>query len=103
MGLVEIVVEAEAKLVVELMALTAVETVIELEVVLPTVVIVEVNNELVVTTEGKSDVSAEVELETTLVKGTEELRLLDSWYKLSPFGPPQISILFAAHAILPTM
>jgi hypothetical protein len=102
-GLVEIVVEAEAKLVVELMALTAVETVIELEVVLPTVVIVEVNNELVVTTEGKSDVSTEVELETTLVKGTEELRLLDSWYKLSPFGPPQISILFAAHAILPTM
>lgn len=52
---------------------------------------------------GKSDVGAEVELETALVKDTEELGLLDSWYKLSPFGPPQISILFAAHAILPTM
>jgi hypothetical protein len=51
----------------------------------------------------KSDVGAEVELETALVRGTEELRLLDSWCKLSPFGPPQISILFAAHAILPTM
>ena len=47
----------------------------------------------------KSDVGAEIELETA---GTEELRLLDSWYKLSAFGPPQISILFAAHAILPT-
>jgi len=52
---------------------------------------------------AKSDVGAEVELETALVKDTEELGLLDSWYKLSPFGPPQISILFAAHAILPTM
>jgi hypothetical protein len=51
----------------------------------------------------KLDVGAEVELETALVKGTEELRLLDSWYKLSPLGPPQISVLFAAHAILPTV
>jgi len=34
--------------------------------------------ELVVTTKTKSDVGAEVELETALVKGTEELRLLDS-------------------------
>ena len=97
------VAEVEAKLVVELMALTAVEAVIELEVVLPTAPVVEVNNELAVTTEDKSDVSAKVELETALVKGTEELKLLDSWYKLSPFGPPQISILFAVHAILPMM
>jgi hypothetical protein len=35
----------------------------------------------------KLDVGAEVELEAALVKGTEELRLLDSWYKLSLFGP----------------
>jgi hypothetical protein len=97
------VVEAEANLVVELMALTAVEAIIELEVALPTMAVIEVNNELVVTTEDKSDVGVEVELETALVKDTEELRLLDSWYKLSPFGPPQISILFAVHAILPTM
>jgi hypothetical protein len=85
------------------MASIAVEAVIELEVVLPAVVIVKANSELVVTTEDKSDVRAEVELETTLVKGTEELGLLDSWYKLSPFGPPQTSILFALHGILPTM
>ena len=62
--------EAEAKLVVELMALTAVEAAIEPEVVLPTVVIVKVDIELVVATEDKSDVGAEVELETALVKGT---------------------------------
>jgi hypothetical protein len=94
-GLVETVVEAEVKIVVGLMASIAVEAVIELEVVLPAVVIVKANSELVVTTEDKSDVRAEVELETTLVKGTEGLGLLDSWYKFSPFGPPQTSILFA--------
>jgi hypothetical protein len=102
-GLVGMVAEAETKLVIELMALTAVEVVIEVEVVLPTVVIAEVNIELVVMTEDKSNVGAEVELEVALVKGTEELRLLDSRYKLSPFGPPQVSMLFAVHAILPTM
>jgi hypothetical protein len=93
----------KGKLVVELMVLTAVEAAIELEIVLPVVVIVEVTNELAVTTEDKPDIGAEVELETEFVKGTDELRLLDSWYKLSPFGPPQISILFAVHAILPAM
>ena len=103
MGLVETVVEVEAKLVVELMASIAVEAVIEHEVVLPAVVIVKANSELVVTTEDKLDVRAEVELETTLIKGTEELVLLDSWYKFSPFGPPQASIQFALHDILPTM
>jgi hypothetical protein len=82
-GLVETVVEVEAKIVVGLMASIAVEAVIELEVVLPAVVIVKANSELVVTTEDKSDVRAEVELETTLVKGTEELGLLDSWYSTS--------------------
>jgi hypothetical protein len=101
-GLVETVVEVEAELV-ELMASIAVEAIIELEVVLPAVVIVKANSELVVTTEDKSDVRAEVELETTLIKGTEGLGLLDSWYKFSPLGPPQTSIPFALHSILPTM
>ena len=77
-----------------------VETEVKLDVVLTIAAVVELDDELVLTTEDKFNTGEKVELKTVFVKGTEELRLLESWYKLNPFGPPQISWLFAAHAIL---
>lgn len=80
-----------------------VEAEIKFDVVLSIVLGIELEKELVVIIEDRFCVGATPEVETTAVGDTDELKLPDSWYKLNPFGPPQISRLFAAHAILPVM
>lgn len=67
------------------------------------VVVFALVNERVVMTEDRLADGAKVELGTALVEETKDVTLLDNWYKLNPFGPPQISRLFAVHAILPIM
>jgi hypothetical protein len=93
----------ESELKVEVVLEMVVEAEIELDVVLTIVAVLKLENELVVVTEDRFSVSTEAELGTMLVEETEDVILLENWYKLNPFGPPQISILFAAHAILPMM
>lgn len=75
----------------------------DFDVVFTAVVVFALVNELVVMTEDRLADGAKVELETALVEETKDVKLLDNRYKLNPFGPPQISRLFAVHAILPIM
>lgn len=75
----------------------------DFDVVFTAVVVFALVNELVLMTEDRLADGAKVELETALVEETKDVKLLDNRYKLNPFGPPQISRLFAVHAILPIM
>lgn len=91
--------ELEVEVVLEAVAASK----IELDVVLTTIAILELENELVAIAEDRVSVGTEAELGAEVVEETEAVKLFDEWYKLNPFGPPQISRLFAAHAILPMM
>jgi hypothetical protein len=63
--------------------------------------VMEATMELVTMTEDRLADGAKVELGPGTVEETKDVKLRDNWYKLSPFGPPQISRLFALQAILP--
>jgi hypothetical protein len=102
-GPVELGVALELELKVGVVLGTAVGAEIELDVVLSIAFDIELEKELVVITKDRFCVSATLEVGAAVVEETEELKLPESWYKLNPFGPPQISRLFAAHAMLPTM
>ena len=91
----------EVELMVEFVLEIVVEAKTEPDVVLTIEGILELENELVVNAEDWLSVGPEAELETELVEEIEDVKLLENWYKLNPFGPPQISKLFAAHPMLP--
>jgi hypothetical protein len=63
--------------------------------------VIEATMELVIMTEDRLADGAKVELGPATAEETNDVKLLVNWYKLSPFGPPQISRLFALQAILP--
>lgn len=103
-GPVGLGVEVELEFQVEVALAMVMEAGMDSDVVFTAAVVVfALVNELVVRTEDRLADGAKVELGTALVEETKDVKLLDNWYKLNPLGPPQISRLFAAHAILPIM
>ena len=94
------VVELDSELAIGTEDVFSADVGVEVDVVLTVTTVVKLDNELVMKTEDEFSTGTNVELKTMVDEVMEELKLLDNWYKLNPLEPPQISKLFAAHAML---